>query len=99
MGKRYALQVNIKGFHNPENEEQIDQSKNLWVEVPGEWFNHVRDLINNCENCDGFDDITDSMSEPNWKDNGVDLILPDDLEGFNKRINDTTANYGEVFNG
>jgi hypothetical protein len=88
-----AFQVDIKGFINPDNEDQIDQSKNLWAEVPSEWANHVRDLINNSGNCEGYDDITDSMFGPDWKKCGIDLVLPDDLEEFNRRINDTTTNY------
>lgn len=83
-GKMKALQVGLKGFTNPENEDQVDESKNIWIVCPEDYV--VPEIANIVE-------VSDLPKDFIGKSNGIDYFLPQDEEAFLEHIQITECKY------
>lgn len=77
-------ELDLKGFQHPTNEDLYDQSKNVWVIATEETLLY---------HIDGVANVTGYCEIEADEDEGVDYVLPRDLEKFMVHIKNTETNY------
>jgi hypothetical protein len=86
--KMKTFQIGLNGFMNPENEDEFDQTKNIWVGAKSSLMIEIV-MKDNLDNVNHWEKI-DVKPE---KDSGVDYFLPDDLEKLKEHLANRKCSY------
>ncbi len=88
-----AWQVGMTGFTNPKNEDENDQSKNIWVVFPSSLENELKKELDSVKNVIEISPMALSHFGNDLFEGGIDYFLPDDKEKFSKHIRNTECKY------